>query len=79
MRGVVLIIFTLIWSGFMLFFDSLVGREAFHQLASRYYPVATGTVTRSEVKSHTGSKGGTTYTAVIEYRFKVGERTFYRD
>jgi hypothetical protein len=77
MRGIGLILFTLIWSGFILLFDTLVGRESLHQLASRHFPVAPGTVTRSEEKTHTGSKGGTTYTAVIEYRFKVGERTFF--
>ena len=77
MRGIGLIVFTLIWSGVVTIFDYSIGRDAFHQFESSRYPVATGTVTRSEVKTSTGSKGGTTYSALIEYKFKVGERTFF--
>jgi hypothetical protein len=77
MRGFGLILFTLIWSGFIFAFDGTITRGAFTQFESGHYPVATGTVTRSDLKISTSSKGGTSYSAVIEYQFKVGERTFF--
>ncbi|MGD1086190.1 MAG: DUF3592 domain-containing protein [Verrucomicrobiota bacterium] len=76
MQTVFLLFFTLFWSAGALFFDGLVARGIFKQLESRHYPSATGTVTHSEVTTHHGSKGGTSYKANINYRFDVAGKAF---
>jgi hypothetical protein len=76
MQGVFLVFFTLLWSTGVLFFDGLMAHGIFKQFESRRYLVAEGKVTHSEVKSHHSSKGGTTYEAVINYRFEAGGQTF---
>ncbi len=43
------------------------------------WPVAEGTVMRSEVTSRRGSKGGRTLGASIEYQYLVGNRTYTGD
>lgn len=76
MQTVFLFFFALFWSTGVLFFDGLMAHGIFKQFESRHYLVVTGKVTHSEVKSHRGSKGGTTYEAVINYRFEVGGQAF---
>jgi len=76
MQTAFMVFFTLFWSAGVLFFDGLMAHGIFKQLESRHYLVAAGKVTHSEVKSHHGSKGGTTYEAVINYRFEVGGQMF---
>jgi hypothetical protein len=68
--------FALFWSAIVLLFDGLMAHGIYKQLESQHYPSVTGTITHSEVTSHTGSKGGTSYTAVINYRFEIGGQTF---
>ena len=79
MSGVFLTIFALIWSGMVLSFDGFMGHGFYKQLESAHYPSATATITHSEVKSHPTSKGGTSYNAVIEYTFTVGDQKFAGD
>lgn len=76
MTGAVLLIFTLLWSGMVLAFDTFMARGLLKQFESASYPAVTGTVTRSEVLSHTGSKGGTHYTADIQYKYSVNGRPY---
>jgi hypothetical protein len=74
--GVFLCFFAVIWTGMVLMFDGFMGHGIYKQLESRAYPSVTGAITHSEVTSHRGSKGGTSYTAVIEYSYEVGDRKF---
>jgi hypothetical protein len=76
MQGAFLVIFTLLWTAGVMFFNGFAARNIAKQYKSGSYPMAAGTVTHSEVQSHRGSKGGTSYTAVINYRFLVGEQAF---
>jgi hypothetical protein len=76
MKAIFPLIFTLFWSILVLVFDGLMVHNIFKQFESRHYPFVMGTVTHSEVTIHHGSKGGTTYGAVINYRFDVGGQTF---
>jgi len=76
MQSAFLVFFTLFWSAGVLFFDGVIAEGFFKQFKSRHYPAAAGQVAHSEVKSHRGSKGGTSYEAIINYRFEAGGRTF---
>jgi hypothetical protein len=76
MQATFLIIFTLFWSAGVLFFDGFMAHNTAKQYESGKYPAVTGTVTHSEVRTHTGSKGGKSYEAVINYRFEVGGQRF---
>jgi len=73
-NGVFLVFFAVIWTGMVLLFDGFMGHGLYQQYESQNFPSVTGTITHSEVTSHRGSKGGTSYTAVIEYSFAVGDR-----
>jgi Protein of unknown function (DUF3592) len=79
MAGTFLLIFTLVWSGIVLTFDGLILRSVYRQYAASHYPAAPGTITRSEVTHHRTSKGGTSYNALIEYRFTVDGREYTGD
>jgi hypothetical protein len=76
MQGAFLVIFTLLWSAGVLFFDGFMAHNTAKQFESGSYPMVTGKITHSEVQSHTGSKGGRSYTAVINYRFEAGGQAF---
>lgn len=76
MNGIFLIVFTLFWSILVSGFDGFMVYNGFKQFESRDYPLATGTVTHSEVTIHHGSKGGATYGVAINYRYEVGGQTF---
>ena len=76
MNGVFLVIFACFWSTLIFVADGYVGRNLWNQFASREYPAATGQITHSEVKRHRGSKGGTTYSVDIRYRYAVNDRSF---
>jgi len=67
-------VFTLFWSGGTLSFDGFMGHGIYKQLVAQEFPSVTGTITHSEVTSQRGSKGGTSYNAVIAYTFTVGDR-----
>src|ERR1700722_14588695 len=51
----------------------------YKQLESQHYPGVTGRITHSEVKSHSTSKGGTSYNADIEYSYEVGGQNYTGD
>ena len=76
MSGVFLLILTLFWSGMVLLFDGFMAHGVYKQFESHNYASVTGTITHSEVKSHHSSKGGTSYNAVIEYKFEAGGQKF---
>src|SRR5208282_3296468 len=76
MQSAFLIFFTLFWSGIVLTFDGFTLHNLFKQAAAANYLRVAGTVTRSEVKSHQGSKGGISYEPVINYRYEVGGQSF---
>jgi hypothetical protein len=76
MSGAFLFIFTLFWSGMVLTFDGFMAHGIYKQYESQHYPSVTGTITHSEVQSHRTSKGGTSYDAVINYRYEIGGQTF---
>src|SRR5665213_40504 len=76
MSGAFLFIFTLFWSGMVLLFDGFMAHGIYKQFESLHYQSVTGTITHSEVTSHTGPKGGTSYTAVINYNYKIGGQTY---
>jgi hypothetical protein len=77
MQYAFLTIFALFWSAIVLMFDGLMGHNMFKQFESRHYAVTAGKVIHSEVKTHRGSKGGTSYEAVINYRFELGGQSFF--
>jgi hypothetical protein len=76
MQSSFLVVFTVLWSAFTLFFDGMMARGMFRQYESRLFPAMTGQVTHSEVMTHHGSKGKTSYEAVIDYRFEVGGQAY---
>ena len=79
MSAVFLTLFTLFWTSMVLGFDGFMGHGIYKQFEAGHYPSVMGTITRSEVKSHRSSKGATSYSAVIEYSFAVGDRKFAGD
>ena len=74
--GLFLFLFALIWSGLVLSFDGVMVHGVYKQLEFVHYPSVTGAITHSEVTSHHGSKGGTSYTASVEYSFTVGDQQY---
>ncbi|MGA2246796.1 MAG: hypothetical protein ABSH48_17530 [Verrucomicrobiota bacterium] len=57
-------------------FDGGMSRNTYKQFESGQYPCVTGKVTRSEVKSHRGSKGCVSYSAEITHLYTVGALKF---
>ena len=76
MNSAFLLVFILFWSGLTLAFDGFAVRGVCKQYVSRNYPVVSGTITRSKVNTHHGSKGGTSYSADIEYKYLVDGQAF---
>ncbi|HEY2329635.1 MAG TPA: DUF3592 domain-containing protein [Verrucomicrobiae bacterium] len=76
MNGAFLFVFGLVWSGMVLMFDGIIAHGAYKQYESGHYPSVTGTITHSEIKTHHSSKGGTSYSAAMEYRYEVGGQKF---
>ena len=74
-----LALFGLFWSGMVLIFDGFITHGIYKQAMSQYYPSVDGQVIHSEVGSHRGSKGGTSYSADITYQFVVNGQTFTKD
>lgn len=73
-----LILFAACWSALVLIGDCSIGHDYYQQYESgRFLPI-TGTITHSELQTHTTSKG-TYYTYVINYLYKVGGQTFVGD
>lgn len=57
-------------------FDVFVGHALVRQSLALHYPTVVGRVTRSEVTRHSGSKGGSTYGARVEYTYQVGPEEY---
>jgi len=74
----ILILFAMCWSGLCLLMDGTIGHGYYKQFESGKFPSVTGTITHSELQTHTSSKG-TYYTAVINYLYKVDGKTFMGD
>lgn len=74
-----ILIFGLIWTAFVGAFDGFILYNQFRQIRATGFPQTTGTVTRSEVTRHRGSKGGTTYGVKIEYTYRINGTTFEGD
>lgn len=72
-----LLFFALFWSGITLGFDGYMAYNSWQQFQTLHYPCVEGKVTASEIKSHRGSKGGTTYSAEINYVYTVGTQKFF--
>jgi len=61
------------------FVDYAVGHGLVHGLRAQNFSSTQGTITQSEVTTHTGSKGRTNYDADIRYRYEVGHKQFEGD
>jgi hypothetical protein len=72
MQNVFLAIFALIWSAITLVMNVSIAHDVGRQFDSRHFPSVDGIVTHSEVAIHHGSKGRISYSADIEYSFKLG-------
>lgn len=70
------VLFTLVWSAFVLIFDVVFGISLWHQFESRYYSSTTGRITHSELTHSRTSKGGTAYDADIHYHYEVSGQAF---
>lgn len=73
---VFMVLFTVFWSGIVLTFDGMFAVTTWKQYQSNHFQTVTGTITRSEVKTGRTSKGGTTYSPVLAYRYEVGSKNF---
>lgn len=75
-------VFTLFFVGFWslvtLIFDGMLVFNAYRQLEAKSYPVATGTITHSEVTEHHGDDS-TTYGVDVKYDFEVAGRRYAGD
>jgi len=73
-----LFFFALFWSGMTLAVDFFIGRSAFHQIQALGYPVASGSVTHSEVETVSGDDGPT-YRPKIRYGYTVAGKEYVGD
>lgn len=69
-----LVFFGLLWSAFVLSFDSFVGHGVVKQFCTKSFPSVTGYVTRSEMTVHHGK--GTSYGVNIQYHYEVNGQSF---
>ena len=69
--------FVVLGGVFVLFGLGLLGfgfREIVRGWQSSSWPVADGVILNSSVESHSGSKGGTSYSINLSYRFVIDQR-----
>ena len=71
-------IFGLIWTSFIGVFDGFVITKMYHQVRATRFAQTVGTVTHSEVTSHSDSDGDT-YGVKIEYNYVVDAKHFSGD
>jgi len=69
------IFFVGFWSLITLIFDGMLVFNAYRQMKAIEFPVATGTVTHSEVTVH-HSDDGTTYGVDVKYKYEVAGRSY---
>lgn len=72
------LLFTLLWTAVVLTFDIIIAFNTVRQMRAATYPVTQGTITYSEVASHTDSDG-TTYGAEIAFRYQLNGRRYSGD
>lgn len=75
----VVFLFALCWSLGILLIDCSVGYQTFKQFQSGKFPSVTGTITHSELQTHTSRRGEIYYDVIIDYVYKVGGKTFTGD
>jgi Protein of unknown function (DUF3592) len=75
----VVFLFALCWSGLVLLADCSVGHQCFKQFESGKFPSVTGTITHSELQTHTARSGNIYYDVIINYVYKVDGKTFTGD
>ena len=68
---IVLAIFGMFWCSLVGAFDFIAIRGLVLQLASAHYVPTPAHIIKSDVVSHRGSKGGTTYGTVFDYTYTV--------
>lgn len=73
------ILFALCWSSGILLIDCSVGYQTFKQFESGKFPSVTGTITHSELQTHTSRRGDIYYDVIIDYVYKVDGKTFTGD
>ncbi len=75
-----LLFFTLFWCGITGVFVGIMGTTAYRVVDAklRFLPVAAE-VTASRIETSRGSKGGTNYKPVVEYKYAVGGREYRSD
>src|SRR5688500_16747605 len=69
-------LFVLIWTAGVALFDGVAGWTLWQQVRSYDFAEAAGVVTRSQLKSRPGSKGGTTYSLDVAYDYEVDGRRY---
>ena len=75
-----LLCFTLFWCGITGVFVGFAGVTAYRVVdAKQRFLPADGVVTASRIVTQRGSKGGTSYTPVVEYDYTVNGKTFHSD
>lgn len=70
-------VFVLVWSVFVVGFDSFFAWTVYRQIrAGQTWQRTIGTITASDLVTGVGSKGKTTYRPRISYTFSVGDKSF---
>ncbi len=72
------LLFVGFWSLLTLIFDGMLVFNAYRQFQANSYPVATGTMTHSEVSVHHGDDS-TTYGVEVKYEYQVDGRRYEGD
>jgi hypothetical protein len=75
--GLILAIFGLAWSGFVLTFDAFEFGGLYHQLAALRYATAPGRVISSEVKVGKANRKRKVYSPNISYSYEVDGKVFH--
>jgi Protein of unknown function (DUF3592) len=71
------LVFGLFWTALVLTFDGVIVTAAVRQQLAKSFSTVTGRVTKSEVTSQRGSKGGTQYSVDIEYNYIVDGKRYH--
>jgi hypothetical protein len=77
--GLIGLVFVLFWSGLTGVADFFVGRDILRQCATYGFAATEGTITKSEVTEHRGSKGSTNYRWHLGYTYLVGDQRIEGD
>lgn len=75
----VAVVFVLFWSALTSAADFFSLRDLFGQLATYGYAATDGTITKCEVETRHGSKGGKTHHLHVEYSYSVDNHAYVGD